>query len=94
MQRPWLLVAVVLVLLSVLFVLWTGMRPAYDAYGWLVRGRQAAHLNLDTNAAPSWKPLTFLFTYPYALLAGSGALWLWMVTAVAAALAGAVFAAR
>jgi hypothetical protein len=93
-QRPWLLVAVVLVLVSVLFVLWTGMRPAYDAYGWLVWGRQAAHWNLDTNAAPSWKPLTFLFTYPYALLAGSGALWLWMVTAVAAALAGAVFAAR
>ncbi len=93
-RRPWLLVAVVLVLLSVLFVLWTGMRPAYDAYGWLVRGRQAAHFNLDTNAAPSWKPLAFLFTYPYALLAGSGALWLWMVTAVAAALAGAVFAAR
>lgn len=94
MQRPWLLVAVVLVLLAILFVLWTGMRPAYDAYGWLVWGQQARHLNLDTNAAPSWKPLTFLLTYPYALLAGSGALWLWMVTAVAAALAGAVFAAR
>jgi hypothetical protein len=89
-----LLVGLLLVLVSVLFVLGTGMRPAYDAYGWLVWGRQAAHLHLDTNAAPSWKPLTFLFTYPYALLAGRGALWLWMVTAVAAALSGAVFAAR
>ncbi len=84
----------VVVLTSVVFVLWTGVRPAYDAYGWLVWGRQAAHLNLDTNAAPSWKPLTFLFTFPYALLAGRGALWLWMVTDVAAALAGAVFAGR
>lgn len=79
---------------SVAFVVWTGMRPAYDAYGWLVWGRQAAHFDLDTNAAPSWKPLTFLFTFPYALLTGRGALWLWMVTSVAAALTGAVFAAR
>ena len=94
MQCPWLAVAVALVVVSVLFVVLTGMRPAYDAYGWLVWGRQAAHLNLDTSAAPSWKPLTFLFTFPYALLAGRGALWLWMITAVAGALAGAVFAAR
>lgn len=93
-HRPWLAVAVALVVVSVVFVSWTGMRPAYDAYGWLVWGQQAAHLNLDTNAAPSWKPLTFLFTFPYALVAGRGALWLWMVTAVAAALAGAVFAGR
>lgn len=93
-QRPWLAVAVALVLVSVLFVFWTGMRPAYDAYGWLVWGQQAAHLDLNTNSAPSWKPLTFLFTFPYALLAGRGALWLWMVTAVAASLGGAVFAGR
>lgn len=86
--------ALALVSISVWFVLWTGMRPAYDAYGWLVWGQQAAHMNLDTNAAPSWKPLSFLFTFPYALLTGRGALWLWMVTAVAGALAGAVFAAR
>lgn len=93
-QRPWLAVAVVVVLVSVLFVCWTGLRPAYDAYGWLVWGRQAADLNLNINSAPSWKPLTFLFTFPYALLAGRGALWLWMVTAVAGAVAGAVFAGR
>ncbi len=92
--RPWLLVAALVGVISVVFVFWTGMRPAYDAYGWLVWGRQAAHLHLNTDAAPSWKPLTFLFTFPYALLAGRGALWLWMVTDVAAALAGAVFAGR
>jgi hypothetical protein len=86
-------VAVAVVVISLLFVIATGMRPEYDAFGWLVWGQRALHWNLDTNAAPSWKPLTFLFTFPYALL-GHGALWPWMVTAVAGALAGPVFAGR
>jgi hypothetical protein len=51
------------------------------------------HGHLDTNGAPSWKPLPFLFTAPYAL-AGHDALWLWMVTAISVSLAGAVFAWR
>jgi hypothetical protein len=85
---------VLVVLVSVAFVVATGVRPAYDAYGWLVWGRQAVHLHLDTNAAPSWKPLTFLFTFPYALALGRAALWLWMVTATAAGLAAALFAGR
>lgn len=87
------MVAVVLLIVSVLFVVLTRMRPEYDAYGWLVWGRQALHGNLNTDGAPSWKPLTFLFTFPYAL-AGDGQPFLWMVTAVAGALAGSVFAAR
>ena len=37
---------------------------------------------LDTNAAPSWKPLPYLFTVPYALF-GHYEMWLWMITAVA-----------
>ena len=78
---------------SVLFVVIVGMRPSYDPYGWLVWGRQVLHWNLNTDGAPSWKPLTFLFTLPYALF-GRAALWLWMVTSVAGTLAGAVFAAR
>jgi hypothetical protein len=78
---------------SVLFVFLTRMRPGYDAYGWMVWGRQTLHWNLDTNGAPSWKPLTFLFTLPYAL-AGRAQPWLWMVTAVSLTLAGSVFAAR
>jgi hypothetical protein len=90
---PWLAVGVAIALLAVLFVALTGMQPAYDAYGWLVWGRQALHLNLNTNAAPSWKPLSFLFTLPYALV-GRAAVWLWMDTAVAGALAGSVFAGR
>jgi hypothetical protein len=76
---------------AVAFVLTTGIKPEFDTYGWLVWGRQALHLDLNTNSAPSWKPLTFLFTFPYAL-AGRGALWLWMVTAVAAAFAAIVLA--
>jgi hypothetical protein len=78
---------------AILFVVISGMRPSYDAYGWLVWGRQVLHWNLDTNGAPSWKPLTFLFTLPYALF-GPAQMWLWMVTEVAGALAGSVFAAR
>jgi hypothetical protein len=78
---------------AIAFVVISGMRPSYDAYGWLVWGRQVLHWNLDTNGAPSWKPLTFLFTLPYALL-GSAQMWLWMVTAVFGGLLGSVFAAR
>jgi hypothetical protein len=92
-RRPWVIVAVAVVLVSVLFVVASGVRPEFDTYGWLVWGRQALHGNLDTNSAPSWKPLTFLFTFVYAV-AGDGELWLWMVTAVAAALAGVIFAGR
>lgn len=79
--------------IAVVIVVASRMVPAYDAYGWLVWGHQALHLNLNTDGAPSWKALTFLFTLPYSL-AGRGAMNLWMVTAVAGALSGAVFAAR
>jgi hypothetical protein len=89
----WVGVAVLVVVVGVLFVAITGMRPAYDAYGWLVWGHQALHLSLNTNAAPSWKPLSFLFTFPYALL-GRGALYVWMVTAVSSAVAAGVFGGR
>jgi hypothetical protein len=79
--------------LALLVVLLSRMRPAYDAYGWLVWGHQTLYGALNTDGAPSWKALAFLFTLPYSL-AGRGAMGLWMVTAVAAALSAAVFAAR
>ena len=88
-----MLVSAAVVLAAIAFVLLTGMRPEYDAWGFLVWGKQALHWNLDTNAAPSWKPLPFLFTLPYALTGGAQ-LWLWMFTAVAAAFAGAPLAGR
>jgi hypothetical protein len=58
-----------------------------------VWGKLTLHLNLDTNGAPSWKPLPYLFTVPFALF-GRYQLWLWMVTSVAVSLAGLVFAWR
>jgi hypothetical protein len=85
--------AAILVAVSVLFVVLTRMKPAYDAYGWMVWGRQTLHWNLDTNGAPSWKPLTFIFTLPYALVM-SAQTWLWSVTSVIGSLAGALFGGR
>jgi len=85
--------AIGLLVVSLLILLWARTRPGFDPYGWLVWGRQTVAGNLDTNAAPSWKPLPFLFTAPYGLF-GRYQLWLWMVTALAVSLAGAVFAGR
>ena len=65
----WTVVAIAagMLVLSLLVVLWARTRPGYDPYGWLVWGRQTILGHLDTNAAPSWKPLPYLFTLPYAL---------------------------
>ena len=54
-------------------------------------GYQTVHLTLDLGGAPSWKPLTYLFTVPFALF-GHYEMWLWMFFSAAVALAGAVFA--
>ena len=89
----WLLTAVGLLLVSFAIVLYARTRPGYDPYGWLVWGKLTLHLKLDTNGAPSWKPLPYLFTVPYALF-GHYALWLWMVTSVAISLSGLIFAWR
>jgi hypothetical protein len=83
----------VLLVASVLLVLFARTRPSFDAYGWLVWGHQTLAGSLDTNAAPSWKPLPYVFTVPYALF-GHYELWLWMLTSVAISLSGAIFAAR
>jgi hypothetical protein len=82
-----------LLVISTLIVLWARTRPGFDPYGWLVWGRQTVAGNLDTNAAPSWKPLPYLFTAPFGLF-GHYQLWLWMITSLAVSLAGAVFAGR
>ncbi len=92
-EHPWLSTTVVIVVVSALLVAWARTRPSYDAYGWLVWGYQTLHASLNLGGAPSWKPLPFLFTVPFAL-AGHYQLWLWMITATAVALAGPVFAAR
>jgi hypothetical protein len=82
-----------LLIVSTLILLWAKTRPGFDPYGWLVWGRQTVAGNLDTNAAPSWKPLPYLFTVPYGLF-GHYQLWLWMITALAVSLSGSVFAGR
>ncbi len=92
-RYPWIPGAAGLLVLSLIVVLWARARPGYDPYGWLVWGKLSIHGALDTNGAPSWKPLPFLFTVPYALL-GRYELWLWMVTSVAISLSGIVFAWR
>jgi hypothetical protein len=91
--HPWVAVGVALLGLSTLLVVWARTRPGYDPFGWLVWGYQTIHLSLDLGGAPSWKPLPYLFTVPYAL-AGHSALWLWMVTSVAVSLSGVIFAGR
>ncbi|MDQ6746336.1 MAG: hypothetical protein M3Z27_10030, partial [Actinomycetota bacterium] len=93
LRLRWLLGALALLSISFAVARWAGTRPGYDPYGWLVWGKLTVHGSLDTNGAPSWKPLPFLFTVPFSLF-GHLALWLWMVTAVAVSLSGPVFAGR
>ena len=92
-EHPWWTAAGVVAIVSLVLVLYARTRPSYDAYGWLVWGYQTLHGTLDLGGAPSWKPLPFLFTVPFAL-AGHYQLWLWMFTSAAVALAGPVFAGR
>ncbi len=89
----WAVAAALVLAAAILFVSLTSARPGYDAFGWLVWGRQTLHWNLNTDGAPSWKPLTFLFTLPYGLASGAQQ-YLWVLTAVAGAFAGSVFAGR
>lgn len=89
----WLLVVAAVIAASAWFVHWSGLRPSFDPFGWLVWGHQILHGRLNLNAAPSWKPLPFLFTVPYALF-GSHAVTLWSVTSTAGTLFMGVFAGR
>jgi hypothetical protein len=89
----WVLTAAGLLLVSLAIVLYARARPGYDPYGWLVWGKLTIHGALDTNGAPSWKPLPYLFTVPFAVF-GHYALWLWMVTSLAISLSGLIFAWR
>jgi hypothetical protein len=92
-EHPWLCTSAVVVVVSVVLTAWARTRPSYDAYGWMTWGHSTLHLTLNLGGAPSWKPVPFLFTVPYAL-AGHYQLWLWMFTATAVALGGPVFAGR
>ena len=92
-RYPWAFVAAGVLVLSTAIVVWARTRPGFDPYGWLVWGHQTIAGALNTNAAPSWKPLPYLFVVPYAVF-GHYELWLWMITAVAGSLSGVIFAGR
>jgi hypothetical protein len=85
---------VVVLALGALLAVLCRARPAYDAFGWLVWGRQTLHGDLNLNGAPSWKPLTFIFTLPYALTGRNVALWMWIITACAGAVTAPLMAGR
>ncbi|HXO09887.1 MAG TPA: hypothetical protein VN880_17735 [Solirubrobacteraceae bacterium] len=89
----WWFVAAGIVIVSGLLILILRTRPGYDPYGWLDWGYQTLRGTLNLGGAPSWKPFTYLFNVPYAIF-GHFALWLWMLTSVSVALAGAVFGGR
>lgn len=66
---------------------------AFDAWAWLVWGREVLHLELDTTGGPSWKPLPVLITTPLALLDGLAPL-AWLVVARTLGLLAVVFTYR
>ncbi len=65
--------------------------PTTDPWGWIVWGREVAHLDLDTSSggAPSWKPLPVLVTTPLSVF-GDALPDLWLVAARAGGLVGLV----
>ena len=57
----------------------------YDAWAWTVWGRQLAHLDLQTTAGPSFKPLPVLVLAPLSLIGGATpAVWMGLMRAGAA----------
>jgi len=55
-------------------------QPVYDPWGWLVWGRELVHLDLATEAGPSWKPLPVFVDAPFSLL-GEAAPEAWLLVA-------------
>jgi len=68
-------------------------QPGYDAWAWLVWGRELAALDLDTVQGPAFKPLPVAVTALASGL-GDGAPALWLAIARAGALAAVALAAR
>ena len=69
-----------------------GREPVYDAWAWLVWGRELAGLGLDISSGPSWKPLPVALAVPLSA-AGEAAPELWLVLVRAAWLLALVLAA-
>jgi hypothetical protein len=73
--------------------LFAPFQPFYDPWGWLIWGRELVHLDLDTGAGPSWKPLPALIDAVLSV-GGGAAPALWLVIARAGWLTAAALAFR
>jgi hypothetical protein len=89
LNSPWLYVCLALPIASYFILRWARTSPGYDPYGWLTWGYQTLHGSLDLKGAPSWKPITYVFTLPYSL-AGHYSWWLWRVTSLSLSLGGPI----
>ena len=91
MSTRHLALAVAACLLLAVASLLVAHEPVYDAWSWLVWGRELVGLDLDTSSGPSWKPLPVLLAAPLSL-AGDGAPDLWLVVTRTSWLLGVVLA--
>jgi hypothetical protein len=89
--RPLVLAAVGCVVLAAASLA-VAREPVYDAWAWLVWGRELSGPGLDISSGPSWKPLTVVLAVPLAL-AGDAAPALWLLLTRAAWLIALVLAA-
>jgi hypothetical protein len=90
--RPWRLLVLACLVLAALSLLGPD-QPTYDPWAWIIWGRETLHLDLVTTNGPSWKPLPWLLTTPFALF-GDAAPQLWVVVARAGGLLAFAMAYR
>jgi hypothetical protein len=90
--RPWRLLVLGCAAVAALSLLGPD-QPTYDPWSWIIWGRETLHLDLVTTTGPSWKPLPWLFTTPFALFGGA-APQLWVVVARAGGLLAFAMAYR
>jgi len=90
--RPWRLLVLGCLAVAALSLLGPD-QPTYDPWAWIIWGRETLHLDLVTTDGPSWKPLPWLFTTPFALF-GDAAPQLWLIVARAGGLLAFAMAYR
>lgn len=88
--RPYALAATICLALATASLA-LAREPVYDAWAWLVWGRELAAFGLDISSGPSWKPLTVALAVPLSL-AGDLAPELWLALVRAAWLFSLVLA--
>ena len=89
-RLPWIVAACVGLAVASLLV---AAEPVYDAWAWLVWGRELTHLRFDAATGPSFKPLTVGLAAVLSL-AGDAAPALWLVLVRSAWLLSFVLAAE